>query len=174
MLETGIIRKIDELGRVVIPKEIRKNLKVNEGDPIEIFVDDNNHIILRKYSAIKGLDNDFYYLAKILYDQYKNTVIISNDEKVITAYGKKAGDYLDATISESFKAVCLTNQNSYLSNIEIKPNFNEENNCYIIPIIDNNSLIASLVMIEDSTSLNSQDKNTIDLFMRFFNKKLMD
>ena len=53
MLETGIIRKIDELGRVVIPKEIRKNLKVNEGDPIEIFIDDNNHIILRSTQLLR-------------------------------------------------------------------------------------------------------------------------
>lgn len=173
MLETGIIRKIDELGRVVIPKEIRKNLKVNEGDPIEIFIDDNNHIILRKYSAIKGLDNDFYYLAKILYDQYKNTVIISNEEKVITAYGKNAGSYLDAYLSEEFKSICLTNQNSYLNNIEIKSNLIEENHSYIIPVINNDTLIASLVILEDTTTLSTQDKNTIDMFMRFFNKKLI-
>jgi AbrB family transcriptional regulator (stage V sporulation protein T) len=173
MLETGIIRKIDELGRVVIPKEIRKNLKVNEGDPIEIFVDDNNHIILRKYSALKGLDNDFYYLAKTLYDQYKNTIIITNDEKVITAYGKKAGDYLDAVISNNYKNMLLSNKNNYVNNIEIKPNLVEEANCYVIPVIDNSSIVASLVMIEDTTSTGFQDKTTIDIIMRFFNKKLL-
>ena len=70
-------------------------------------------------------------------------------------------------------SICLTNQNSYLNNIEIKSNLIEENHSYIIPVINNDTLIASLVILEDTTTLSTQDKNTIDMFMRFFNKKLI-
>lgn len=173
MLETGIIRKIDELGRVVIPKEIRKNLKVNEGDPIEIYVDDAGNIILKKYSVLKGLDNDLYYLAKILYDQYKNTVILTNDEKVITAYGKKAGEYLDASISNALKTILLGNKSTHMKHVEITTHQIEESGCYIIPVVDNNAIIASLIMIEDTNPTSNQDQFSVDLMMRFFSKKLL-
>ena len=52
MKATGIVRRIDDLGRVVIPKEIRRTLRIREGDPLEIFTDQNGAIVLKKYSPI--------------------------------------------------------------------------------------------------------------------------
>ena len=52
MKDTGIVRRIDELGRIVIPKEIRKNLRINTGDNVEIYMDENNKIVLKKYSTL--------------------------------------------------------------------------------------------------------------------------
>ena len=49
MKDTGIVRRIDELGRIVIPKEIRKNLRINTGDNVEIYMDENNKIVLKKF-----------------------------------------------------------------------------------------------------------------------------
>ena len=58
MKATGIVRRIDDLGRVVIPKEIRRTLRIREGDPLEIFTDREGGIILKKYSPIGEL-NDY-------------------------------------------------------------------------------------------------------------------
>lgn len=55
---TGIVRRIDELGRIVIPKEIRRTLRLREGDPVEIYTGENGEIILRKYSVMSDL-NEF-------------------------------------------------------------------------------------------------------------------
>lgn len=55
MKATGIVRRIDDLGRVVIPKEIRRTLRIREGDPLEIFVDRDGEVILKKYSPIGEL-----------------------------------------------------------------------------------------------------------------------
>ena len=55
MKATGIVRRIDELGRVVIPKEIRRTLRIREGDPLEIFTDREGEVILKKYSPIGEL-----------------------------------------------------------------------------------------------------------------------
>ena len=60
MKATGVVRRIDDLGRVVIPKEIRKTLRIKEGDPLEIFTDREGSIILRKYSPIKESSNNPY------------------------------------------------------------------------------------------------------------------
>ena len=55
MKATGIVRRIDDLGRVVIPKEIRRTLRIREGDPLEIYTDTNGEVIFKKYSPIGGL-----------------------------------------------------------------------------------------------------------------------
>ena len=57
MKATGIVRRIDDLGRVVVPKEIRKTLRIREGDPLEIFTDREGQIILKKYSPMMELGN---------------------------------------------------------------------------------------------------------------------
>ena len=57
MKATGIIRRVDDLGRIVIPKEIRKTLKIREGDPVEIFTDNQGQVILKKYSPIGEIEN---------------------------------------------------------------------------------------------------------------------
>ena len=66
MKETGILRRIDELGRIVVPKEIRKKLKIREGDNLDIFVSDDN-VILRKYSPLKDLE----LILSVLLDAFK-------------------------------------------------------------------------------------------------------
>ena len=55
MKATGIIRKIDDLGRVVIPKEIRRTLRIREGDPLEIYTDREGEVILKKYSMMEDM-----------------------------------------------------------------------------------------------------------------------
>ena len=55
MKATGIVRRIDDLGRIVVPKEIRRTLRIREGDPLEIFTDREGEIILKKYSPIGEL-----------------------------------------------------------------------------------------------------------------------
>mgnify|MGYP002151105067 CR=1 FL=1 len=65
MKSTGIVRKVDELGRVVIPKEIRKTLRIKEGAPLEIFTDKEGEIILKKYSSVpSGKVSGFFYVSR--------------------------------------------------------------------------------------------------------------
>ena len=63
MKATGIIRRVDDLGRVVIPKEIRRTLKIREGDPLEIFLEDNNCVCFKKYSVLGSLSEDSMRIA---------------------------------------------------------------------------------------------------------------
>lgn len=63
MKATGIVRHIDDLGRVVIPKEIRRTLKIREGDPLEIFIEDNNCVCFKRYSALESLSEDCMRIA---------------------------------------------------------------------------------------------------------------
>ena len=76
MKETGVSRRIDELGRIVIPKEIRKNLKIREGDQLEFYVE-KEYVVLRKKSSLHGLNEDIIHLLEILNDKLKKDIILT-------------------------------------------------------------------------------------------------
>lgn len=69
MKATGIVRRIDDLGRVVIPKEIRRTLRVREGDPLELFMDGKN-LILQKYEPLPQFNEDIDNMTNDIYDLY--------------------------------------------------------------------------------------------------------
>ena len=76
MKETGVSRRIDELGRIVIPKEIRKNLKIREGDQMEFYVE-KEYVVLRKQSSLKGIDEDIYKTQRNLCGRIRRMLISS-------------------------------------------------------------------------------------------------
>src|SRR5699024_2726946 len=99
MKATGIVRRIGDLGRVVIPKEIRRTLRIREGDPLEIFIDREGEVILKKYSPISELGNFATEYAEALFDSLQHPVIICDRDEVIAVAGKSKKDYLKKSIS---------------------------------------------------------------------------
>lgn len=100
MKATGITRKIDELGRIVIPKEIRRTLRIREGTPLEIFTEKNGEIILRKYSPMGEMVTFAKQYAESLAQTTGMMVCITDLEIVIAAAGGAKKEYLGKTISE--------------------------------------------------------------------------
>ena len=82
MKSTGITRRIDDLGRIVIPKEIRKNLKIKENEVLEIFIN-NDEIILKKFSPFNDSEKVLSDYIKVINDMTGNDVIITDRDKVI-------------------------------------------------------------------------------------------
>ena len=90
MKATGIVRRIDDLGRVVIPKEIRRTLRIREGDPLEIFTDREGEIILKKYSPIGELGTFAKEYAESLAQSSGNiTAIVDKDQLIAVSGGGK-------------------------------------------------------------------------------------
>lgn len=87
MKATGIVRKIDDLGRVVIPKELRRSLHIRENDPLEIFTGDNGEVIFRKYSPLMEIGTCAVQYAEALYKTGGYPVVICDCDKVITVSG---------------------------------------------------------------------------------------
>lgn len=98
MKATGIVRRIDDLGRVVIPKEIRRTLRIREGDPLEIFVDHDGEVILKKYSPISELGDFAKEYAESLADNSGKLAIISDRDVVIAVAGGSKKDFLEKRI----------------------------------------------------------------------------
>lgn len=106
METTGIVRRVDELGRVVIPKELRKTLKISAGDGVEIIAA-GEEIRLKKYAPVSAFKETVMPVCKFLAETLDKTAIITDDDKVCYAYGKNSKNYIDKPLTKEFKkAIC--------------------------------------------------------------------
>ena len=103
MKATGIVRRIDDLGRVVIPKEIRRTLRIREGDPLEIFTDREGEIILKKYSPIGELSTFARQYAESLSQTVGCLVCVCDMDQIIAASGSGRKELQDQYISRSLE-----------------------------------------------------------------------
>ena len=105
MKATGIVRRIDDLGRVVIPKEIRRTMRIREGDPLEIYTDREGEVIFKKYSPIGELSAFASQYADTLYKTCNLSVIISDRDAVIASAGVSKKEYVEKKLSDSLEGV---------------------------------------------------------------------
>lgn len=99
MKATGIVRRIDDLGRVVIPKEIRRTMRIREGDPLEIYTDREGEVIFKKYSPIGELNNFAAEYAETLYKTAEMPVAVCDRDSVIACAGVPKKEFLDKSVS---------------------------------------------------------------------------
>ncbi len=105
MKATGIVRRIDDLGRIVIPKEIRRTLRIREGDPLEIFTDKEGEIILKKYSPIGELSDFAAQYAESLHRTVGHITCISDKDTIIAVSGASRREYLEKPLSADLERV---------------------------------------------------------------------
>ena len=105
MKATGIVRRIDDLGRVVIPKEIRRTLRIREGDPLEIFTDREGQIILKKYSPIGELSQFSKQYTDSLAQTTGHIVCITDRDQLISVSGNSKKDLMGKNISKELETV---------------------------------------------------------------------
>ena len=114
MKATGIVRRIDELGRVVIPKEIRRTLRIREGDPLELFTD-RDELMLKKYSPIASIEKFSEGTAKSLNEQSGYLAVICDTDGVLHAFGQGKRALANKTLSDEMTQI-LRSRRSYLAN----------------------------------------------------------
>lgn len=120
MKATGIVRRIDDLGRVVIPKEIRRTLRIREGDPLEIFVDREGEVILKKYSPIGELGEFAKEYADSLYEAIGHIACIADRDAIIAVSGAPKKEFMNRPVGaavervmEERKAVLISNPGAH-------------------------------------------------------------
>lgn len=118
MKATGIVRRIDELGRIVIPKEIRRTLRIRESDPLEIFTDNEGSIILKKYSPIGEMGALAEQYADSLSQAVGALVCVTDTDRIIAASGNGKKDFLEKSITKELRQALS-------ERIQIKANFGE-------------------------------------------------
>lgn len=98
MKATGVVRRIDDLGRIVIPIEIRRSMNIRDGDPLEIFVDKDGEVILKKYSAIADLGEFAEEIAQALFDATQRVTLVTDRDHVVAVAGGNRRDYIKKAI----------------------------------------------------------------------------
>ena len=117
MRATGIIRRIDDLGRIVIPKEIRKTMHIRESDPLEIFTEKDGNIILKKYSPIGEMGDNAQQYVQAIASQIPHTICICDQDSVIAAAGPNAKKLLGKLLHEKAETA-LSERKNLLTNDE--------------------------------------------------------
>jgi AbrB family transcriptional regulator (stage V sporulation protein T) len=105
MKATGIVRRIDDLGRVVIPKEIRRTLRIREGDPLEIFTDKDGEVIFKKYSPIGELSDFAAQICDSLHKSTDGIVAVCDRDTVIAVAGGAKRELLEKRISPDLEKI---------------------------------------------------------------------
>lgn len=177
MKATGIVRRIDDLGRVVIPKEIRRTLRIREGDPLEIFVDREGEVILKKYSPINELSHFATEYAEALFDSLHQPVFICDRDQIIALAGESKKDYLNQSISHQIGDM-IENRSPVFEaeggTLEIVQGQEETFNSYVVsPIIANGDPIGCVIMIaRDGDVLTKVEQKTIETAANFLAKQM--
>ena len=164
MKSTGIVRRIDDLGRIVIPKEIRKTLKIKENESLEVFIN-NEEIILKKFSNMNDMEKTFDNYVSVLKDITGNSVIITDREKIVACPDNKKDELLKKEISEYLDDM-LNIRNPILSNDMRGINLIEDlvinNNYYIIPMLVNSDVVGLLIMLSNK-EITDSDKMSLEI-----------
>lgn len=176
MKATGIVRRIDDLGRVVIPKEIRRTLRIREGDPLEIFVDRDGEVILKKYSPISELSDFAKEYAEALYDSLGHPVLICDRDSFIAVAGGSKKEYLNRNISEYIEKV-MEDRTSVLEKegkeISIVDGISETVSSYTIgPIIANGDPIGAVMIFSKEGALGEVEKKAVETAAGFLARQM--
>lgn len=99
MKATGIVRRIDDLGRVVIPKEIRRTMRIREGDPLEIYTNSEGEVIFKKYSAISEMSENAANVAEVMYKTAGCPVVIFDKDHVVASAGVPKKEFAERRVS---------------------------------------------------------------------------
>lgn len=154
MKATGIVRRIDDLGRVVIPKEIRRTMRIREGDPLEIYTDSEGEVIFKKYSPLGELGNFASHYTEALFRTTGKSICITDSDIVIAAAGLPKKDVLEHKITEDIISFMSDRSEYVLEHPDDKKyHLVQNDNTHIvsicIPVIAEGDILGSVIFLQD-------------------------
>ena len=161
MKATGIVRRIDDLGRVVIPKEIRRTMRIREGDPLEIYTDKDGGVIFKKYSLMGGLTDFASQLCDTLNRTTGRVTVITDRDNCIAAAGAPRRELLDRQISPQLERLMEGRQiYQYKADEEPIPLCAGEDKFSLstaAPILAEGDVLGCVIFAGQGTDLNSSE-----------------
>lgn len=174
MKQSGIVRRIDNLGRIVIPKELRKTLHIHDGELLELMIN-KDEIILRKYSTVKELGAIFTKFIDVFEPFIKSNIIITDLDHIIVTSSKTKNTYTGKIISK-FIVNLINERKTYLSSdmeeIEIVEDQVDNVSCYVFPLTVSGDSVGSLIVFSRDSKLDSMDITLANLVGALINKYL--
>lgn len=178
MKATGIVRRIDDLGRVVIPKEIRRTLRIREGDPLEIFVDRDGEVILKKYSPIGELGDFAKEYAESLFEGTGHMTLIADRDTIIAVAGGSKKEYMEKPIGSIVES-CMENRKAVVESTsgqyEICKDMAETYHSFVIaPIVAGGDPIGAVIQLskDEGTKMGQLESKMAETAAAFLAKQM--
>lgn len=161
MKATGIVRRIDDLGRVVIPKEIRRTMRIREGDPLEIYTDNDGEVIFKKYSPIGELSRFAGQYAEVLAKTSGLPVLISDRDVIVASSGIARKDTVEHRISEDLEST-LEQRKTFIydgSHKILASDGIDRPVSIAVPILAAGDLTGTVIMLQSETTTKPSDSD---------------
>lgn len=153
MKATGIVRRIDDLGRVVIPKEIRRTLRIREGDALEIFTDSQGGVIFKKYSPVGELSTFAGQYAEVLSRTAGLPTVISDRDHIVAAAGVSRKEYLERRVTPELEE-CMQSRRPYVGNGKdtfLPVEGMDRPASVVCPILASSDVTGAVILLSDDT-----------------------
>ncbi|QVK21272.1 AbrB/MazE/SpoVT family DNA-binding domain-containing protein [Mycoplasmatota bacterium] len=174
MKATGVVRRIDDLGRIVIPKEIRRTLRIREGDSLEIFVDQQGEVVFKKYSPVEDISSFAQQYVDAIQSSNKRDVLVVDREAVVAASGSIKKDVLEKKISDNLDELLtkrLSTTTKENEDFEICPDVFIKQPIALKPINSHGDIIGGVLVI-GKKAISDIDISIIDTASTFIGKYL--
>ncbi|MGI6329462.1 MAG: stage V sporulation T C-terminal domain-containing protein [Bacilli bacterium] len=176
MKSTGILRRIDNLGRIVIPKEIRKSLRIKDGEYLDISILDER-IILQKHSLIKIINDEAQLCIDVAENIMDVGIIITDREKVIATSSNYKKKYFEKDISKELEQFLINKENKIdaeeIKALKIIENEIEEVYSILMPIVVNGDSIGLLIILSEMNKLGDFDKKIANFIVDFLARQYL-
>ena len=178
MRATGIVRRIDDLGRVVIPKEIRKTLRIREGDPLEIFTAKDGEVILKKYSPIGELNEFSQEYAETLGETLGCGIVVTDLDSIIAISKLAKKDYKENSISDELEQLIENREIKSGKDSKLVPLYKDDPMEYtsqiIMPIVSSSGdCIGSITIVsKEENSLSESEEKILKIAANFLGKQV--
>ena len=174
MKSTGVVRRVDDLGRIVIPKEIRRTLRIRDGESLEIFVD-REMIALKKFSKMTDMDEIAKQLVDIINGVINKNVFITDRDCFIAGSGNLRKKYLSKSISKHLETIMKDRKvviEDGLHEIELIE-AEKENLAYVIsPVIMNGDAIGLVLVLSEKSDIGQTDEKMAAVVAKFLGKHI--
>lgn len=174
MKATGIVRRIDDLGRIVIPKEIRRTLRIRERDALEIFTDRDGEVILKKYSPIADLEDFAQEYADSLFESTGHVAIITDRDAYIAVSGTGRKAFLGKSLPEEVTEAMEKRQpyTSERAGVRLPIQGFDDANQLLVPIIHDGEVVGAVILLSKEKSLGNLEMTLCQTAADFLAKQL--
>ncbi len=181
MKATGIVRRIDELGRIVIPKEIRRSFRIKEGTPLEIYSGEDGELMLKKYSPMLSLKDYAEEISESIHAVLDKLVLFTDCETILSSAGIGKKDFFNGTLSpelnkilETRKCVLLSKkENNLIKNyIQNQPENTNFLSAVICPISSDGFAFGSIIILSSEDDLKDSDLKIARAMSLFITKQI--
>ena len=178
MKATGIVRRVDDLGRIVIPKEIRRTLKIREGDPLEIYTEKDGGVIFRKYSPMGDLQDFATSVCESIATNTGCIAAVSDRDSIIAIHGAPKRDLMDKPNSQELEKLMEQRKNYRFQPGDAPIRATESSDKYHLgvaaPILSHGDLMGCvmLLMADDTTPLPEGEQKLVQTVAGFLGKQM--